>query len=100
MPLRGILSADQIEDIARRFEAGERLPAEEFHALCDMARDFLQAAPPAEVLRLAHVLASSGGALPLDPAQAHALGAAVLKAAERSLIENARAALSEAREAL
>jgi hypothetical protein len=52
------------------------------------------------VLRLAQVLASSRGAFPLEPAQAHALGAAVLKAAERPLIENARAGLSQARDAL
>jgi len=100
MAFRGVLSAEQIEDIARRFEAGERLTAEEFHALCGMARDLLQSAPPAEVLRLAQVVVSSRGALPLEPTQVHALAASVLKAAERPLIENARAALSEARDAL
>jgi hypothetical protein len=65
-----------------------------------MARELLQAAPPAEVLRLALVLVSSRGVLPLDASQAQALGAAVLKSAERPLIENARTALQEAREAL
>ena len=100
MAFRGALSAQQIEQLARRFEAGEPLPADEFRALCAMARELLQAAPSAEVLRLALVLVSSRGALPLDSAQAQALGAAVLKAAERPLVESARAALSEARDAL
>jgi hypothetical protein len=100
MAFHGALSAQQIEQLVRRFEAGEPLPAEEFRALCAMARELLQAAPPAEVLRLALVLVSSRGALPLDASQAQALGAAVLKAAERPLIENARAALHEARDAL
>ena len=100
MAFRGALSAQQIEQLARRFEAGEPLPPEEFRALCAMARELLQAAPSAELLRLALVLVSSRGAVPLEPAQAQALAAAVLKAAERPLIETARAALNEARDAL
>jgi hypothetical protein len=100
MALRGALSAEEIERILRRLEAGERPADAQVRALCAMARELLQAAPPAEVLRLAQVVVSSRGALPLDPAQAQALAAAVLKAAEGNLIESARAALAQARDAL
>ena len=94
------LSPEQIEDIARRFEAGEALSPEDFRALCAMARELLQATPSQELTRLAVLLVSSRGALPLKPAESEALGAAVLRAAQGVLIESARRALDEARKAL
>jgi hypothetical protein len=100
MAFRGPLSAQQVDELARRLEAGEPIAAAEGRALCAMARELLQGAPSAEVLRLAMVLVSSRGALPLEPAQAQALGAAVLKAAEPVLLKSACAALEEARDAL
>ena len=94
------LSSEQIEDIARRAETGGQIPPEEVHALCTMARELLQATPSQELTRLAVLLVSSRGALPLKPAESEALGAAVLRAAQGVLIENARRALDEARQAL
>jgi hypothetical protein len=57
-------------------------------------------APSLELVRLAMLLVSSRGAIPLKPAQAEALGAAILKASQSSLVEIAGRALQEAHAAL
>src|SRR5205823_9406899 len=74
-------------------------PAESL-ILCDMARELLQAARAQGLVRRAMVLVSARGALPMKSAQAEALGAAVLRAAQGALLEHAGRALEEAREAL
>lgn len=94
------LATERIEEILRRFEAGERPSAEEFRALCAMARDSREAEPAPETIRLAMLLVSSRGGLPLKSSQAEALGAAILRAAQGALLENARQALDETRRAL
>jgi hypothetical protein len=72
----------------------------QLRALCDMAREYLQAEPSQETIRLAMLLVSSRGALTLKAAQGEALGAAVLKGAHGALMENFGRALQEAHEAL
>jgi len=94
------LTPAQVEEIARRAAAGEAIAADEAGALCAMARELLQAAPSPELIRMAVLLVSSRGALPLKAADAEALGAAVLKAAQGILVEQAAGALDEARKAL
>lgn len=94
------VNSEQIEEIARRVEAGEQVSPRELRAVCDMALELLQAAPSLELVRIAMLLVSSRGALPLKSSQAEALGAAVLKAAQASLLESAYGALQETRAAL
>jgi hypothetical protein len=94
------LKSEQIEEIARHFGTGGQVSPGEFRAVCDMALELLQAAPSQEVIRLAAILVSSRVTPPLMPAQAAALGAAVLKAAQGALIEDACRALQEAHAAL
>ena len=94
------LTREQVAEIARRAEAGETVAADELRALCTMARELADAAPPPELVRMAALLVSSHGALQLKPAEAEALGAAVLKAARGVLVEEAQLALGEARKAL
>lgn len=94
------LTPEQIEVIAKRAEAGLAADAEEIQALCAMARELLSAAPSPELIRMAALLVSSHGALPLKVADAEALGAAVLRAAQGLLAEQARRALDEAQGAL
>jgi hypothetical protein len=94
------LKPGQVEDIARRAEAGEAIAPDEVRALCAMASELLQAAPSPETVRLAVLLVSARGALPLKPAEGEALGAAVLKAAQGVLLDNTGRALDEARSAL
>jgi hypothetical protein len=94
------LTAEQIDEIARRAAAGEAIPPEDLGALCSMAHELVRGAPSQELIRLSVLLVSSRGALPLKPADAEALGAAVLRAAEGILIDQARRALEEARTAL
>jgi hypothetical protein len=94
------LTAEQIDEIARRAAAGEAIPPEDLGALCSMAHELVRGAPSQELIRLSVLLVSSRGVLPLKPADAEALGAAVLRAAEGILIDQARRALEEARTAL
>ena len=94
------LRSEEIDEIARRFEAGEEVSSGDWRALCAMARELLQAEPSQELIRLALILVSSRGALPLKAAQGEALGAAVLKAAQGALMEGAGRALREAHGAL
>lgn len=94
------LTPAEIEEIAGRAAAGEEVLPDEVRALCEMASELVQAAPSQELIRLSALLVSSRGALPLKPADAEALGAAVLRAAKGVLVENARRALDEARTAL
>jgi hypothetical protein len=98
--VRRRLRPEEIDEIARRFNAGEQVSPGDLQALCDAAREALDAAPSQELVRLAMILVSSHGALPLKPEQAEALGAAVLKAAQGALMANAGRALQEAHDAL
>ncbi len=94
------LDRSRIDELASRAQRGEPIGASELGALCDMARGLLEIAPSDELVRLALVVSAARGAVPLDPAQAQALAGAVLKAAEGALVERARGALQEARNAL
>ena len=94
------LRPEEIDEIARRVETGERVSPGDSRVLCDMARELLQAEPSQELIRVAMILVSSRGALPLKAAQGEALGAALLKAARGALMESAGRALREAHGAL
>ena len=94
------LTAEQVETIAGRAEAGEPISADDVRTLCAMARELTRVAPSPELIRMAALLVSSHGALPLKPADAEALGAAVLRAAQGLLAEQADRALEEAHRAL
>src|SRR3954468_19679134 len=98
MPSR--LTREGIDELARRFAAGEAVSTEEFNAVCEMARELLRAEPSAEAVRLAVLLVSTRGGAPLKSSQAEALGAALLRAAQGALLQNALRALEEARAAL
>jgi hypothetical protein len=98
--VRRRLRPEEIDEIARHLNAGEQVSPGDLHALCDMAREMVEAAPSQELVRLAMILVSSHGALPLKPEQGEALGAAVLKAAHGALMANAGRALQEAHDAL
>jgi hypothetical protein len=94
------LKPEEIDEISRRLEAGEEVSPGELRALCDMAREYVQAAPSQETIRLAMLLVSSRGALPLKAEQGASLGAALLKAAHGALMESAGRALQEAHDAV
>jgi hypothetical protein len=94
------LDLPRIDEIARRFAAGERVAPADLQALCEMARELLRATPSQETVRVAMLLVSSRGALPLKSSQGEALGAAVLAAAQGALLESLGAALQEAGKAL
>lgn len=94
------LNLEQIEAIALRFKAGEKVSTRELQAVCETALDHLRTVPSLEIVRLAQLLVSSRGALPLSSAQAAALGAAVLQAARPSLLANTGSALQEVHAAL
>jgi len=94
------LNLEQIEAIARRVEAGEMVSARELRVVCETAHDCLRSAPALEMVRLAQLLVSSRGALPLQSAQAAALGAALLQAARPSLLASAGGALHDVHAAL
>jgi hypothetical protein len=94
------LNPEQIEAIARRFESGDKVSPQEFRAVCETALELLRSSPSRELVRLAMLLVSSRGALPLKSEQAEAFGAAVLKAAQVSLVGVAWGALQESHAAL
>jgi len=94
------LGVDEIDEILRGLEAGKLPDAGRVRALCGMARTLRDSEPSQELIRLATLLLSSRGALPLKSSQAEALGAAVLRAAQGLLLENAVRGLEEARSAL
>jgi len=94
------LNLQQIEAIARRLKADEPVSARELSVVCETALDQLRAVPSQEMVRLAQLLVSSRGALPLQPAQAVALGTAVLQAARPSLLVIAGGALRDVHAAL
>lgn len=98
MPKR--LGPEEIADIARRLETGAKISRREMRAVCELALEMFKSAPSLETVRLAMMLVSSRGALPLKSAQAEALGVAVMKAAQASLLEAAARGICDAQSAL